>query len=796
LTESNRLTDALNYRKLGYNVIPIIPKGGYFDKYEKRGESGCLISGVPADGKKAEGAGRWKHWSDKQQTEEDIRKIFGDGNWTYHETKEKLPFNIGIIHGNVSRKEVESMELDHRTNKPKMKPTGSAVLDCDGEGVELMMEAILLSDVREKMLNTPRVKTPSGGLHYPIRYYIEKMNDHEVRLQTQSIYKNQGHNEIRLLANGTYSPVPPNPGYVFEKDDFDNIAVLTLNELNDLINLIKRVDKRAVSGPLWTDQENYVDLGSNQDEKSDLVRIGKLIYKVGSRHDFTLHYSGILKRYLRISEQDALFIIEAIDGNSEQTGNNRQAVIDTYRKPDNKITSITTFRKLLIDLIGEDATNEIITELMSFAVPERRFHSDKPDGKLLEIAVNNMEDCVFDQDKIPYALIKNKKTDSYEILELKGQDFDLNLSRWFVEDNNGSNLHRYGLARKDHKVNVIDTLTSLIKKPAVTLHRRSVWLREEKTVYYNQSNEFGEIIKITANNEGKGVETLKQNPQLLLFKKLDNKCKQVTPTSIDNLPEGDYLSPLTLGIVNYGDRIIYKCWLVALYFSSFSYPIAYPTAPEDSGKSTKTKIPKSLYDPFEDSNNPSYKERFQSLGERLDTDRFNQDDVNLAIWKSSFTVFDNVSTLTPELMDNFCQWVTGFKSSKRMLYHDTDMVEITGTRPIAISGVTLPLLNPDLQSRIWNYKIGLTEQDKGNKTEEEFLKEFYGNKPHILAFIFKIISIVLARHDEERKTIKPRSRLPDFEILCEIIARCLGYKDGEFQSAWVGVREEQVNNVL
>lgn len=67
-----------------------------------------------------------------------------------------------------------------------------------------------------------------------------------------------------------------------------------------------------------------------------------------------------------------------------------QAVEDAYRKKENQITNIVTFRELLIELIDEETTNKIIIELMSDAPPERRFGSDKPDGKLLKLALDKL----------------------------------------------------------------------------------------------------------------------------------------------------------------------------------------------------------------------------------------------------------------------------------------------------------------------------------------------------------------------------------------------------------------------
>jgi hypothetical protein len=107
-----------------------------------------------------------------------------------------------------------------------------------------------------------------------------------------------------------------------------------------------------------------------------------------------------------------------------------------------------------VELLGEEQAGELIDELLSLTIPERTFYSEKPDGKLLGLAVDNVEECFFDQNHIGYTLIHDKKINSYQIIKLKSEEFKLNLSKWFVENNNG-----YELARNEHKIQTFDTLT-------------------------------------------------------------------------------------------------------------------------------------------------------------------------------------------------------------------------------------------------------------------------------------------------------------------------------------------------
>lgn len=778
---------AKKYHELGYNVIRILGEGKQFDHYENREGRTFLIEKL-ADGKSAEGTGKWKQWIETKQSDVDFENILesmkeGDG--------------IAIIHGGISESEAE--EIDYDSGKIKIRKTSSVAFECDGEGVDIFWEAVLTSgDLRHKLMKTPRVRSPHGGLHWLCRVFKErnKKTGEEIKLPSQDLYQGKGHNEIKLLSNGKYTLAPPSANYTFETCDFSKTAILTMEEITRLANLIKRIDRRATSGSLWIDTENYQDLTNDQDTKYKLIEIAKVLYQAATvdnqRHNTALAYAGILKRYVKVTENDAYTIIDNLHPNDIK---NHDAVKNTYEKKDNEITSMTTFRKLVIELLGEVQADEIMDEILSLTVPERTFYSDKPDGKLLGLAVDNVELCFFDQDKIAYALIKNKKTDSYQIIRLKHEEFKLNLSRWFVDNNRGDTL-----AGDQHKKHTIDTLTSLITRKPITLHDRAVWLREENTLNYNLNNEHGQIVKVNPAKDGNGVTIVKQNPDLILFRRLPDNCKQVTPLLSDDieiaLVDGKckYLEPLCTGIKHYTHKIIFQCWLIALYFNSVSYPIIYTTGPERNGKTTMLKLAKSLFDPIEDLNTP-IKERTNALAETLKTDRYDLEDVNLSIYNSSFIIFDNISKFTPELEDNMCQWVTGFAYRKRKLWENTEMVNIGGTRPIGYTGITNVATRPDHIARIVTIDVEIEENTK--KLEDELLTAFYNNKPKILIYIFKIISKVLANYDEMKaKIIKTNGvgkTLPDFELLCEIIARCMNYPDNTFHNAWDSIRDEQVD---
>lgn len=291
---------------------------------------------------------------------------------------------------------------------------------------------------------------------------------------------------------------------------------------------------------------------------------------------------------------------------------------------------------------------------------------------------------------------------------------------------------------------------------------------------------------------------MKQGPDLVLFRKLPKNWKQVTPLLTEEMlsepiKDHDYLEDLCAGIKNYSQKIVFKYWLIALFPYSVSYAVPSAAGPERIGKSVLLKGAKSLFDPVEDMDAP-IRDRPSTLAEELKTEKYKIDDVNLKIWQSSLVIWDNISKFTQELEDEFCLWITGGNHSKRMLYRNTEMIELSGSRAIGYTGISNVATRPDHIARIFNIDIEL-DQDK-KKLDEEFWGDFYKDKPKTMTYIFKIISKMLANYEDMKKDIIKKDgigeTLPDFEMLCEVICRCMGYPDNTFHDAWESLRDDQV----
>jgi hypothetical protein len=144
-SDINSVEKALYYHSYGFNIIPI-PKRGEkigqtWDEKEKK-----FVDEI-ADGKSAKGYVSWSQWQSKQQTSEDITKLFHD----------KKDCNIAILTGKVSR---------------------IIAFDIDGEEAEKYFDKVVESlgdtETENAIKNTMQTKSGSGqGKHIILRFNPE-----------------------------------------------------------------------------------------------------------------------------------------------------------------------------------------------------------------------------------------------------------------------------------------------------------------------------------------------------------------------------------------------------------------------------------------------------------------------------------------------------------------------------------------------------------------------------------------------------------------------------------------------
>jgi hypothetical protein len=104
-------------------------------------------------------------------------------------------------------------------------------------------------------------------------------------------------------------------------------------------------------------------------------------------------------------------------------------------------------------------------------------------------------------------------------------------------------------------------------------------------------------------------------------------------------------------------------------------------------------------------------------------------------------------------------------------------------RCIGFSGVNLAASKSDLLDRGLIIELERINSDRQRKIKKIW-KEFDEIKQQLLGYIFDILVKVLSMRETSHIEVKGLPRLADWAETCELIARCIGYKDNQFIEAF------------
>lgn len=158
-------------------------------------------------------------------------------------------------------------------------------------------------------------------------------------------------------------------------------------------------------------------------------------------------------------------------------------------------------------------------------------------------------------------------------------------------------------------------------------------------------------------------------------------------------------------------RTIAEIYIIALFIPDIAHPIILPAGPPGSGKTLLLKSVRQTVDP----RSPTV-----SLLERLPRD---EKDRRLSIYNSYFPCYDNESHLDWNLMDELCMWVTGYSGSVRELYTTDEMRTFAAKRAIGITGINIPITNPDALNRSFIVDMEPIPDGSNEKTGSKLVAE-------------------------------------------------------------------------
>jgi hypothetical protein len=698
----------------------------YARSYAAKGFS--VISLIP---KSKQPSIKWKQYEISPATIEQLESWFVNTN-----------NNIGIITGRISS--IFAIDID-----------GQEANDYFIKKIESLSpeDEQLIQSVK----NTMKIKTGSDNTNLlfrfdPKEFPIGDELANTILWKDSSANQQNNHSEIRLKGEGGYLVVPPS---IHENDK----AYKLVNGINPILLTRSQIEK-------------IIDLFSQNNDTADdisqVIDILKPHYNNGIRNDFVLYLSGWLRK-LDVPLEDAEELINELAKDDEEKGNRIRTLQETYKKQDlDDIAGYSRLLKLLTYDCTEDEAKEklkkvkeIIDNKFEASKDNKNEKDEEEEEEKIDITSLIKEyyvDLFVDQFNKPYIAIKINK--HVEILGLDSQRFKNWLFRFFYEN--------IGKINNELVENVIKILKAGAE---FSENRKTLELRVVKSptddfiFYYDLTNNNWSTVKITP--EG---WTIENNPSIL-FRRYANQLPQVNPTSNSFLTmddKDDTILDKFIDLLNVKDndnKLLLKCYIISLFIPGISKPILMLHGEQGSAKTTLQELIKMLVDP--------------SIVKTLTFPK----GINELVQQLShnyIAYYDNISVIKEQISDALCRAVTGTGFSKRQLYTDDDDIIYYFLRCIGFNGINLAATKADLLDR--GIIIQLERILKQNRRKiEDIWKDFEILRPQLLAYIFDILVKVLQiKQKGGIKISNGLNRMADFEEYAEIIARCMGYGEGEF----------------
>lgn len=218
-----------------------------------------------------------------------------------------------------------------------------------------------------------------------------------------------------------------------------------------------------------------------------------------------------------------------------------------------------------------------------------------------------------------------------------------------------------------------------------------------------------------------------------------------------------------LNVSEYEFPLVYG-WIFCAIAGVKPYPILILQGEQGTGKSTTSKVIRSLVDPS---------------AVLLRSPPKDTRDLLVSAANNHTVVLDNLSGINAEMSDCLCRLSTGGGHDVRALFTDDEQYLIELQKPVLCNGIDDVATRPDLAQRacIINLPI-ITDQNR--KSEEEFWKSFRADMPLIMGAILSALSSGLRHRESITLTEKPRmADVAHWVTACE---RELGL-EGDFLSA-------------
>jgi putative DNA primase/helicase len=220
------------------------------------------------------------------------------------------------------------------------------------------------------------------------------------------------------------------------------------------------------------------------------------------------------------------------------------------------------------------------------------------------------------------------------------------------------------------------------------------------------------------------------------------------------------------------DFTLVVAWIIAAMRHRGPFPILVVNGEAGAGKSTFTRLVRSLLDPS-----------------AAPIRAVPRDDRDLVVSASNSWVlaFDNLSAVPVWLADALCRLATGSGFATRMLHTDRDEMLFDAARPIIINGIPSLTDRADLADRSITIHLRAIP-DAERRPEDELNAEFEAARPGIIGALLD--AVMRAHANVARVKLERSPRMADFVKWVTAAEPGLGWEPGEFMMAYSNNRRD------
>jgi hypothetical protein len=225
--------------------------------------------------------------------------------------------------------------------------------------------------------------------------------------------------------------------------------------------------------------------------------------------------------------------------------------------------------------------------------------------------------------------------------------------------------------------------------------------------------------------------------------------------------------------INPKSEVLLLTWLTyCLRHNAGAYPIVALSGVQGAGKSTITRVLRSLVDPS-----------VAALTSAPKSER----DLKIAAGNSWLIALDNLSEITPAMSDCLCGIATGSARRERKLFTNSDEIISTFKRPQIINGIEELPIRGDLLSR--SILVHLQPIGDGQRRDEQtFWREFESKRARLFGAMLEILIAGLNAVDSV--VLESAPRMADFARWGVATEQAVGYLAGTFLQAYSDNRDD------